>query len=183
MQSLQAAPRAAQATYLLQPEQIGSYKPLYTAGAIFTRVSEPAIISKLGEGLCATTNAFIPANGNCQFSAIAFHYYKNKTSTTAARSRICNWLEAHPDAVAGFLAEEQEDDANADVYLQTMRTARTWGDQLTLMAASQCYEMPIAVAKVTPSGTLMWSYYPNEEQDAYAGLYLQSDHYEVLYAR
>merc|ERR1711908_184830 len=74
-------------------------------------------------------------DGNCQFRALAHELHGEQSHHLAVRAKVTAHLRAHSDEYSFFVG----DDADWQQYLSDMAQNRTWGDKLTLRAASEVY--------------------------------------------
>ena len=81
----------------------------------------------------------------------------------------------------GEFAVAGEGHLSASQWLTEMARNATWGDQLSLLSASEAYQVHLAVATLLPSGDLHWTYYPREAEQDYHHLYHTGNHYEILF--
>lgn len=153
-----------------------SHLPLHTAEELFEGEIPPS--QSLGNGLMYTMG-FVPGTGNCQFAALSLHVYGHLRSAATIRKKVVQYLRSHRSLVTDFAAEG-DGHLGALPYIRKMSKANTWGDELTLLAASLSLKLPLAVASRS-SGQLTFSYYPDNRQADYAGLFHMGNHYELLY--
>lgn len=82
------------------------------------------------------------SDGNCLFRSLSDQLYLDYgINHDEVRSEICDYLEAHEDEFSIFLVldEEDEDAADFDSYVQSMREDGEWGGNLELVAAARLY--------------------------------------------
>ena len=99
---------------------------------------------------------FDPApDGSCQFAALSYQLAAlgiYRTATTI-RHEVCEYLHNHrfscpgmPDLASFILLDNGlSDDENYDRYVRRMRLQRTFGEQITLVAAAERYNIDINV--------------------------------------
>ena len=85
-------------------------------------------------------------NGDCQFSAIVHHLASISIfrSERTIREEICQYLEQNPSDTDGFPLELFVG-VPWSQYLASMALNGTYGDQLTLQAASNLYLMQLTI--------------------------------------
>lgn len=90
-----------------------------------------------------------PGDGNCQFAAIARQLWTRlgiKVSPQELRSQAVDYLSKtinlgnEPEAWDSFLVNEKRND-----YLARMGRDTEWGDQITIQALANIYELQIVV--------------------------------------
>ena len=82
------------------------------------------------------------SDGNCLFRSLSDQlYYDYGGNHDEVRREICDYLENHEDEFSIFLVldEEDEDAADFDSYVQSMREDGEWGGNLELVAAARLY--------------------------------------------
>jgi len=87
-----------------------------------------------------------PGNGNCQFAAVA-HHLQNigiLSSPETLRDEVCKYLEEHDSAPDGMPLELFVGMPWSE-YLQQMITHDTYGDQLTLQAIANLYQIQLDI--------------------------------------
>ena len=86
------------------------------------------------------------ANGNCQFGALCFWLNRLgiQRSPEKVREEIVEYLEKNPTATEGFPLELYAGVLWSQ-YLQSMATDGTCGDQITLQAAADLYNIEVLV--------------------------------------
>ena len=80
----------------------------------------------------------VGADGNCQFRAIADQLYDSPDRYKEVRADIVEHLRSNVSLYSGFVHDIQY-----DAYIEDMRRDRTWGDHVTLQAASNVYGLEI----------------------------------------
>ena len=87
-----------------------------------------------------------PKDGNCQFSALCFFLRRIgiERSPETLRKEIVRYLREHPNDLEGFPLELFASQGWAE-YLAEMNKDGTYGDQITLQAASNIFNVQITV--------------------------------------
>lgn len=118
----------------------------------------------------------MPGDGNCQFHAIG-HFVGEDCDDV--RHHVCIELDISRDEYTPFV------EGNFDVYLDKMKDDFRWGDNITLMAASNAYCLNIVVfSKVKSKNWKQFSLTrteflkPKATKTAY--LYFHDYHYDIL---
>ena len=79
-------------------------------------------------------------DGNCQFRSLSYQMYGTQEKYPFVRARVCEHMDSCRDAFAIYFEEGE-----FEQYLSRMRADRTWGDELTLRAAADCFACTIHV--------------------------------------
>jgi len=74
-------------------------------------------------------------DGNCQFRSLSAELFGSQNHHGLVRSKVVEYMASHADEYSFYIGEAAEW-AN---YLRTMAKPRTWGDELTLRAACDCF--------------------------------------------
>jgi hypothetical protein len=82
----------------------------------------------------------IDGDGNCQFRAIADQLYSSSDRYAEVRTDIVEHLRLNAPLYSGFVH-----DIPYDAYIENMGRDGTWGDHVTLQAASNLYGLEIRV--------------------------------------
>ena len=85
----------------------------------------------------------IEADGNCQFRALADQLFGDQERYAECRAAAINQLRSEPDRYRDF-TEDWE------TYVSRMENDREWGDQITLQAAADYYEVTAHVYSHDP---------------------------------
>ena len=80
-------------------------------------------------------------DGNCQFRSLAQELYGDQELHGLVREKTLAHLAANAENYSFFIGE----DAEWQQYLQRMARPRTWGDELTIRAAADCFGVVIHV--------------------------------------
>ena len=80
-------------------------------------------------------------DGNCQFRSLAHELFGDQARHASVRRTVINHLRAHAQSYSFFVGEE----VDWQRYLRRMATPRTWGDELTLRAAADCFGVVVHV--------------------------------------
>lgn len=80
----------------------------------------------------------IAADGNCQFRAVADQLWGSDHNHAAVRERAVSHLRSNPDRYAGFAVGEDFPE-----YLNRMATPAHWGDNLSLQAIADAFQIRI----------------------------------------
>lgn len=83
-------------------------------------------------------------DGNCQFRAMAQELYASQEHHGIVRAAVVDYLGRNADKYAAFFEAGTWED-----YLRTMAALRTWGDELTLRAAAEVFNIRIHVISST----------------------------------
>ena len=81
----------------------------------------------------------VDGDGNCQFRAIADQLYSSSDRYAEVRTDIVEHLRSNPSRYSAFVPESY------DAYIENMGRDGTWGDHVTLQAASNLYGLEIRV--------------------------------------
>lgn len=73
-------------------------------------------------------------DGNCQFRAFSQQCYGEQIYHSAVRKAVCEHM-LKERAFFGAMFEGEDFSA----YMESMSMERTWGDELTLRAAADCF--------------------------------------------
>lgn len=84
------------------------------------------------------------ADGNCLFRALSDQlFYDYGHNHEEVRSDVCDYIQANEEELTAFLVldedEEDEDAANFEAYVSSMRENGNWGGHVELVAAAQLY--------------------------------------------
>jgi len=82
----------------------------------------------------------IKGDGACQFRAVADQLYGDQGLHAEVRRRAVAQLEARPDMYAGFAVGESFGE-----YVQRMSEPDTWGDNLSLQAIADSYDIQVCI--------------------------------------
>lgn len=91
-------------------------------------------------------------DGNCQFRALSNELYGSQEHHQAVRDRVITHLREHADEFSFFVSESKQE---WEDYLQRMSRSRTWGDELTLRAASDAYQCVVHIVTTTHENWLL----------------------------
>merc|ERR1712232_26351 len=98
-------------------------------------------------------------DGNCQFRAISKELYGTQRYHSGVRAQIIQYLRNHESEYKVFF-----EDAEWHNYLDTMKKEKTWGDELTLRVAAECFGVYIHLVTSTEENWLL-HYSPSGEVD------------------
>jgi len=118
-------------------------------------------------------------DGNCQFRALSHELYGTQDLHAEVRAQVVGFLDARSEEFSFFVG----DDAEWARYLASMRALRTWGDELTLRAASMAYGVAIHVVTTDREN---WLLHYGDSAVAAAGArclylaYVSPIHYNVV---
>jgi len=91
----------------------------------------------------------IIGDGNCQYRAIADQLWNDQERYTEVRKSVTDWLENNKNYYVDEENTTRMCDFLVDIkwpdYVAAMRKNYAWGDQLTLTAAAEIYQMNIWV--------------------------------------
>jgi len=90
-------------------------------------------------------------DGNCQFRALAHELYGDARHHEHVRSVVVAHLRSRAAEFAFYVG----DDGEWAEYLSKMSVTRTWGDELTLRAASEAYGCAVHVVTTEPENWLL----------------------------
>eukprot|EP01114_Cavostelium_apophysatum_P001153 TRINITY_DN10988_c0_g1_i2.p1 TRINITY_DN10988_c0_g1~~TRINITY_DN10988_c0_g1_i2.p1 ORF type:complete len:306 (-),score=15.02 TRINITY_DN10988_c0_g1_i2:226-1074(-) len=103
----------------------------------------------------------IEGDGNCQFRAIADQIHSDETRHRDVRENLVSWLRKNPHypvdedgtKISDFLESDRY--GSWENYCNMMSRDRYWGDQMTLLAASEVYKAKVFVLSSveTPANT------------------------------
>ena len=86
----------------------------------------------------------IEADGNCQFRALADQLFGDQECYAECRAAAINQLRSEPDRYREFTTEDWE------TYVSKMENDGEWGDNITLQAAADYYEVTAHVYSHDP---------------------------------
>ena len=118
-------------------------------------------------------------DGNCQFRALSHELYGHQIHHMAVREAVVAYLKKHPEQFEAFASEDWSK------YIGSMSESRTWGDELTLRAACDCFAVSIYVVTTNHENWLI-HYYPSgsvEKDDTRRCVFLLYQapiHYNVI---
>ena len=98
-------------------------------------------------------------DGNCQFRALAFEIYGDEELHSWVRKIVVEYLKLHAETYSAFVGDNKEWKA----YLRLMSKTRTWGDELTLRAAVEAYQVQLYVVSSEKENWLI-KYEPDDKQ-------------------
>lgn len=119
-------------------------------------------------------------DGNCQFRALAYELHGSQQHHLAVRATVLAHLRARADEYSFYVGDEGEWRA----YLSKMALDRTWGDELTLRAASEAYGCAVHVVTTETANWLL--HYGDGAADHVPGrrdvflAYVSPIHYNVV---
>lgn len=131
-------------------------------------------------GLGRFTIMEMQGDGNCQFRAISMNLYGNQEQHMVVRGKVVNHMLQHRDEFQPFLNEDW------DRYIRDMKKSGTWGDELTLKACCDAYQILISVIT---SDEQHWfnRYEPQDKLKTYKGskremflTYIAPVHYNTI---
>ena len=94
---------------------------------------------------CGMVETQIEADGNCQFRALADQLFDGDQERYAeCRAAAISQLRSEPDRYREFITEDWE------TYVSRMENDREWGDNITLQAAADYYEVTAHVYSANP---------------------------------
>lgn len=146
------------------------------------RLAERAALFGLQE------NPDIDQKGDCQFDAAAdqlrkYHFVETKETV---RARVVRWIRenagrdlAHDTSLRMWiLALPKEEYSSFDDYLEKMARAKWWGDEVTLLAICESYEVAIVMLSSVQGGNWHRVLYPagKSEKDELPLLWLGHEH-------
>jgi len=118
-------------------------------------------------------------DGNCQFRALSWQLYGTQNLHGNVRERVVRWIREHADAFMPYF-DGKEDFQD---YLAQMAKKRTWGDELTLRAATDCFNRKVHVI-TTEERNWYLSYVPLEGKEGHQGhvflTYISPIHYNTV---
>lgn len=105
----------------------------------------------------------IPGDGNCQFYALSDQLTNEIKHAPFIRRTIITWLRVNADTLLDNGAKISEFAYGRDwsAYLQDMSRNKSWGDHLTLIAASEIFNRSIVVVSSLPESTSALEIHPN----------------------
>lgn len=86
----------------------------------------------------------VEGDGNCQFRALALQLYGDESQHAEVRADMVQWLQHMKERYSDFVHEPYVD------YLERMACNGTWGDNVTLQAASDMLQRDIHVLNDQP---------------------------------
>ena len=93
---------------------------------------------------CGMVETQIEADGNCQFRALADQLFGDQECYAECRAAAINQLRSEPDRYREFITEDWE------TYVSRIENDREWGDNITLQAAADYYEVTAHVYSHDP---------------------------------
>ena len=125
----------------------------------------------------------MPDDGNCLFSAFAHQVYGDDSLHAIMREKCCDYMELHSEKFSEFIDTDNHYRDFAH-YLDTMRTLRTWGDNLEITALSEIYQRRVEVyaQETTPRITLSDSVNYNNELPPIRVSFKNGNHYNSVVA-
>lgn len=127
-------------------------------------------------------------DGNCQFYAIAEHVTPTIKADeddkhACVRGEVCAYIKANAEEFSMYLDTDETE--GLDEYLEEMREDGTWGDNLTLQAAAELYNLEIVMFRFTgKTGTpFRMCISPKNTEQGTQTIYLaywMNQHYDVV---
>lgn len=106
-------------------------------------------MKQLGFVLCTTDGGQrgVPGDGNCQFYSLSWKLHGSISKADSLRGSIVEHLKgpAGEDVSAFYAPEHECQPQTFKDYLDVMSRDRTWGDQITLQAAADIFNVRIHV--------------------------------------
>eukprot|EP01134_Creolimax_fragrantissima_P002431 CFRG2431T1 len=99
-------------------------------------------------------------DGNCQFRSFSYQLYGTQEHYKHVRKLIAGWMREHPNSFNFYFGNEKE----FETYLVKMERDRTWGDEMTLKAASDLFATRVHVISSTLENWYL-TYTPDSEPD------------------
>lgn len=113
------------------------------------------------------------SDGNCQFRAISDQLYGTQKYHSRVRTAVCQHIIQHKQEYSPFF--DHEDYENFDDYLSDMFLDGTWGDNITLLAASAVFDIVIDVYNAHEIKQIYNNIITSSKQ--VIRLYLDDEHY------
>jgi hypothetical protein len=107
-------------------------------------------------------------DGNCQFRAISHQLFGNENYHDIVRSQVVSYMRAARAECFDFYFESP---AQADAYYDNLAKPGSWGDELSLRAASDCLYVNIHVLSSEERNCYI-TYRPSLDRAAYAPSFL-----------
>jgi len=102
-----------------------------------------------GFQLCTTDGGRkgVAGDGNCQFYSLSWHLYQTTANHTEVRSKIIEYFQGPQgaDLSVFYVPEFPSQPETFEEYIDLMAKDRTWGDQLTLKAAADVFDLCVHV--------------------------------------
>jgi hypothetical protein len=119
-------------------------------------------------------------DGNCQFRALSHELYGHQRWHQTVRTNAVNYLISNTEKFSFFVGEASD----WNQYIQKMSITKTWGDELTLRAAAEFYQVTIHVITTERKNWLL-HYYGKESGDdpsvrSLFLAYISPIHYNVI---
>merc|ERR1711990_151475 len=89
-------------------------------------------------------------DGACQFRAFSQQLYGKQDYHLTVRLAVVSYMEAEASFFRPMFAEGE-----FATYLSTMRQPRSWGDELTLRAFADCFQVQVHVVTSTDENWYM----------------------------
>ena len=117
-------------------------------------------------------------DGNCQFRALSHELFGHERHHLVVRARVIAYLRAHASEYSFYVGDESD----WSHYLSVMCQDRTWGDELTLRAASEAFGSVVHVVTSEKENWLLQYGQPLDEprQRHLFLAYVSPIHYNVV---
>lgn len=105
----------------------------------------------------------IPGDGNCQFHSLSDQIFDNIQQTHWIRNRIVLWLREHGNWILPENGARLQDFVadDWDTYCNSMSKNGTWGDHLTLIAATYVFGVRIVLFSSIDDNNYVTEYIPS----------------------
>lgn len=100
------------------------------------------------EALISGNRARVNGDGNCQFSSIALALNAVRGTSfnhETVRQKVVAFMEANKPYFENFFADTDEETNTFEAYLTKMKQIGTWGDNRTIQAAANLYNISITI--------------------------------------
>jgi hypothetical protein len=104
-------------------------------------------------------------DGNCQFRAISYELFGTQRHHATVRATAVNHLRNNGDTFSFYVGEKKE----WQMYLKSMSINRAWGDELTITAAAQAFDVNIYVVTTEKSNWLLHYSASSDDEEPTSG--------------
>lgn len=91
----------------------------------------------------------VAGDGNCQFRAVSHQLFKSDKYHRRIREDACTQLLENPNYYKRIIFKEEEFNTDYNTYIEKMKKDSVYGDELTLQAIADFYDLNIRVINIT----------------------------------